>query len=385
LKCEHQQTAKASRKDAMIYAESQRRREIICCILKLGKPLCVFALAFRLCLRPFAAQQLLFSLKLFVIFSMRIIVSTILLLSQLCTYANRIDSLKNDNEVLDFLRTVSDVFVDKAWGTINIPMRDSVVKNYNCNGYFEEWKCPVWQKVDLNRDNRTDMIVTVHQQSASNYVIVAAYTSYVIIDNGDNNYQVLNLNNSLFTGCSTLSPLLLDQEQLLLLYHKKYQSNKHIKSFGDIKNYWEVDTLVYRFGSFVEWNEHPKEQNIGSIFMKTWGCYGSCPIFSISIDKKGRGVYDAIRYNEEDHGILRADINKNKLGELKELINYIDWEKLTDYYGVPWTDDVGCSIKIRFMEGPSIEIEDYGMGGSFALSRLYHLLSDLKDSEDWRY
>jgi hypothetical protein len=316
---------------------------------------------------------------------MRLFVTIVFLILTQYTFANRIDSLKTDADVLSFLRTVSKDFTDQGLSTVTIPIRDSLLKNYNCDAYFEKWERPVWETTDLDQDNRNDLIVTIHNQTTSQYLMVVGYCTYIVMDKGQDKFQLITFDGNIFSGCGMVKPISVGQQQLLLLYHQINIGKKKVRSFGDVNHIRKVDTMVYKFGTFIEWNANAGHKTIDELSFQTWGCYGSCPIFEMILDKKGVAQYNAIRYNGEDHGLLHAVIGSNRMEEIHELLNYIDFDKSYKDYRVPWTDAAGCSLEIKFTGEPRVKISDYGMAGTYGLMRLYKLLTELRSSQDWKY
>ena len=49
----------------------------------------------------------------------------------------------------------------------------------------------------------------------------------------------------------------------------------------------KVDTLVIKFGDFIEFNKTPARHNIEKIEYTTGTCLGYCPIFDLIINQDG--------------------------------------------------------------------------------------------------
>ncbi len=111
-------------------------------------------------------------------------------------------------------------------------------------------------------------------------------------------------------------------------------------------------------------------------------CFGTCPVFSIDVDVAGKATYTAGKYSTEE-GIFRSRINPNDLNQIRDLINYIGIKDLKDYYRVNWSDYPTCWITVKFDDGSSKKIEDYGELGTFGLRKLYKLFFELRNNQDW--
>ncbi len=105
-------------------------------------------------------------------------------------------------------------------------------------------------------------------------------------------------------------------------------------------------------------------------------------MFELTIKSNGKATY--INYNNTtNEQIFTGNIVANKLKQITDLLGYINIRQLKDNYAVNWTDDQTVNLTITFADGSSKTIKDYGMRGTFGLSRLYELLFDLRTSQTW--
>ncbi|HMD00890.1 MAG TPA: DUF6438 domain-containing protein, partial [Ferruginibacter sp.] len=58
--------------------------------------------------------------------------------------------------------------------------------------------------------------------------------------------------------------------------------------------------LIFKFGDFVELNQHPCACNIEKIDYQTTGCFGMCPIFHLSISGDRSAVLNAEEFNWDE-------------------------------------------------------------------------------------
>lgn len=116
---------------------------------------------------------------------------------------------------------------------------------------------------------------------------------------------------------------------------------------------------------------------------RTGYCYGSCPVFSIKIDKDRNAVYEAKTYNPKQ-GKFSASLEYDKSEAIFDLLNYLDVKKLNDTYSVSWTDDQTCWLRVKFSDGTVKEIRDYGLKGTFGLRLLYSVFLDLRNNQEWK-
>lgn len=232
---------------------------------------------------------------------------------------------------------------------------------------------PELEKADFNGDGRTDLLILLYWYD---------YGVYSVIDNGDGTFKFLTLSYNIYEKCELAKALSLN-DQHLLLYYQKVQKQVQVKNTRGFKSVPEIDTLIYKYGGFVEWNPHPSSYAIDSIEFRTSACFGSCPVFSIDMDKNGNAVYNAQVYNSK-RGKFTATLKNENLNEIAGLINYISVKDLNNNYKVSWTDDQTCWLRIRFSDGSVKEISDYGLKGTFGLRLLYSMFFDLRSNQDWK-
>ena len=296
-------------------------------------------------------------------------------------FGNAIDSLKTNEDVLVFFRSIDEKMRDDLFRKLEIRSTDSIIKHYNCDGIFEKWKAANWEKTDFNRDGNTDIIAILYWSPRSQYSI-SEYEIYIAIDKGNNTFKLTRLTRGNFSNCEVAKPSTIGNDQVLLYYHKKdWQGNTN--NYGDTYSAKQTDTLIFKDDGFIEWNTRPAHYEVRSIIFKTYGCFGSCPVFEMKINDNGKATFNAIAYNKQK-GRFTTIIKKENLSEIISLINYIDLKKLKDQYTVSWTDDAGCNLIVKFNDGSVKKIYDYGMIGSFGLSRLYELFEQLRENQDWK-
>lgn len=160
-----------------------------------------------------------------------------------------------------------------------------------------------------------------------------------------------------------------------------------------VKNYDERDAkpipgssekvLVFKFGGFVEYNSKPDNLKVKRIKFGTSGCFGSCPVYDLSITQDGSATYVAKRYNKVQEGTYKDTIAPEALATVIETINYLNLSNLKNEYSVPWTDDQASTLEVTYDSGMVKKISDYGMIGTFGLTTLYQQLASFRSSRTW--
>lgn len=289
---------------------------------------------------------------------------TFFLLSNL-VFANSIDSLKTDNDVLHFLKRIDKRFTSKKYRQLQILPTGTMRQKLNCDSIAEKWNINNWQKVDFNGDNKTDLIVTTFWYD---------FDVFVAIDEGGNTYQLIQLSKDVSQNCELGKPVIINSEQLLLFYRIRNEYNEPIKDIFDFKLKSRIDTLVYKYGGFIERYKASASYDISKIeYHTSSGWTGISPVYTLKISPHGKVTFEATSENPKKN-IPTRKANKEIVKSVVDLIQYINIKNLRNKYLVTWTDDTTMFLRITFRDGTIKEIEDYGMIGTFGLNQLYELL-----------
>ena len=85
------------------------------------------------------------------------------------------------------------------------------------------------------------------------------------------------------------------------------------------------------------------------------GCFGSCPIFKMTIHEDGNAVYDAIMFNKLE-GKFKTVIKKYNHQRLLLLIKKANISVIKSKYWVSFTDHPSYILKVRFKNGKTKRI-----------------------------
>ncbi|MFC4263963.1 hypothetical protein ACFOWM_13800 [Ferruginibacter yonginensis] len=277
------------------------------------------------------------------------------------SFANSIDSIRSDRDVLTFLNQIGNRQYFKNQEPIRILSTDTLKLKMGCDSLFEKLQIRNWEKVDFNNDKRTDLIVTLWWYN---------FDIFIAIDKGNNTFQLIRLSRSGSEYCLLAKPVIQNNKQLLVFYRIDNVYNQPIKNVFDFKMSLKIDTLIYKFGSFVEYQKSSSQYDITEIqFHTSSGWSGISPVYKLT----------QLNSKEWD---LKANstpklISSQSMLALISLIDYMNVKTLFNRYMVAHTDAATMYMKIYFKDGTVKEIEDYGMEGTFSLRLLYELFSKL--------
>src|SRR5690606_38777646 len=280
---------------------------------------------------------------------------------------NYIDSIQNAKEIESLIVKINPRFKEFE---VNESMTfDDRYSGENYHQIADSLNIQPWTKADFDHNGLTDILVI--GKFYGNYVIC-------ILDNGGK-YEIYPITKGLFKANSF--PIVEDNKI------KYYCENESDRIYLDKPIKLEESTLIYQFGDFIEENTTPAKHKIEKIEYETTGCYGICPIFSLTINADQSAEWEAKRYNkiknEEVEEKFHSNITEDNWNELIDLLNYIDFEKLNDNYSVKWTDNQSSTLKITYDNGKVKSIQEYGLVGTFGLSRVYEILFDLRENQKW--
>lgn len=266
-----------------------------------------------------------------------------------------IDMIKCKEDVQHFLNTID----PEQFRDLSIFKTDKTKNEYHVvedcaysNKYY---------KIDFDKDGLTDLIID-------------ARLFLVIINKGNNTFQINYIDNceGLSPGYSLRAIDTINKQLIVRKLNYKYEKT----DTTDLK-------LIYKFNRIIEYNINPTQNAIRNIKIKFGECFGTCPVFEMSITEDRVIVYNAVNYNERA-GIFKATISQTDWQLLCDLLNYINFEKLSERYSVNWTDDASATLDIHYNSNSVKHIQDYGQQGNLGLEAVYSTISSWRKTQSWQ-
>lgn len=280
-------------------------------------------------------------------------------------HRNKIDDLENAKQIQALLKSI-----DKHYSDFKI-IDTSAYTDKVCKFFFDSLKIKTFTKADFDNNGYTDILV-VGQWSDPSIVC--------IFDKGENNFSINRLTRRSFQDCSF--PVVNTNGTQAFIDYYYFKQPENWREY-DTSRILQSKKLIYKFGDFIEYNDSPKNYNIQKIEYKTTMCFGTCPVFNLTIYSDRSTKYEALKFNNPN-GVFNGTIDTKTYSELVELLNYIDFPILKDNYSVNWTDDQTCTLKITYDNGETKTITDYGKIGTYGLDRAYDILFSLRQNQKWK-
>lgn len=295
---------------------------------------------------------------------------TILLFLPNISIANKIDRLKTTDDVEDFVRKIEPEF-SRKYSEYEILPTDLLSQKVDCTDKFIGWGIQNWEKIDINNDNKTDLVVNISNHGRDIY-------TYLIIDRGIKGFKSYKISKSHLTSCELFKPFKVNNKNYLKYYFTKQKLEGLKLKTEKVIN----DTLTFKYDELIELQENPVKYKIKSIEYKT-GCAEMCPAYSIMFDNKGLAKYNGNMFVEVE-GFKEIKVTKKFFKELENLLGYVRVKDLNENYNVPGLHNKLGYLKITFDDDSQKIIDDNGAAGTYGLSAIYKKIEFFVEKNIWK-
>jgi len=162
---------------------------------------------------------------------------------------------------------------------------------------------------------------------------------------------------TIFLGTQTKYKIENDSLKIFDLLSKTWDNQKIQSLIGDTLTTKVADSLFAKYAR-TKYKIDPNE-NYDKIIVSSSGCYGTCPVSNISIDKSGNILYNGQQYNTQNDQ-FKSKITQTEYQKIQNSFKKADIKKLENNYEGNWTDDE--TVTITFIKNNKIvkSISDYG-------------------------
>lgn len=138
------------------------------------------------------------------------------------------------------------------------------------------------------------------------------------------------------------------------------------------------------------------QHKYSTVEYKAGACFGSCPIFTITINPDRTAIFEAEHFNfsktfskgefdKPREGTFTGIIKESDYQKLIQLLDGLKVKSLNEKYGKRNVTDMATSyLTVKFADGTTKQVEDYGKKGSEKLAELYRFFEDLRHNQDWK-
>ncbi|HLP12713.1 MAG TPA: DUF6438 domain-containing protein, partial [Flavobacteriales bacterium] len=280
-------------------------------------------------------------------------------------FSNKIDDLKTDGDVERFVHKI-----DRDYKEFRVVGLDELYSSPKSKQVTDSLGAKAWQKADFDGNGLTDLFVNGMYAGQNHLLVFVAK---------DQRFLLYSLRIALFGDVTftSISNTKYGKCDLLVVVQPYYTFTV------DEPARMRHDTLIYKFGNFIELNRKPEKHKIKRVEFSTSGCFGICPVFEMAFNADRAATYNAINYNEQS-GLYYGKIDTLSLATFTHLLNYIDFVHLKDSYEVSWTDDQSCTLKIIYDDDKVKTIYDYGLIGTRGLKLIYDKFFVMRNTQKWR-
>ena len=304
--------------------------------------------------------------------------------------ANKIDSLKTDEQVLNFVKNLNIPVLSDSIEILSDKVFTETVGNWQADTFhysmakkfIEKTSQKFWQTLDLNADGEIDLLATIIQKGGFHTIVIA------VLAKNNNTYTVKTFNR-FFVFDEAASAIRTEGTPCILLNRVDFSdcmtfgvSNSINVSGCPIK----TDTLAWKFDDFVDLNSQVINHHIVNTISidETDAGWIEREASNIQIDlASGDIVYykQTSTIKDGDKAISgKGFIAKEDAKKIESLINYIDFVSLKDTFDCH-TSDVGwATLRIGYDNGQVKNIYDLGANGTYGLMVLYNTLINIKYS-----
>jgi hypothetical protein len=286
---------------------------------------------------------------------------------------NKIDNLKTTEDVVKFAKSIYPDFARNNFGELQIKSTNLIIQELKKCDLYKSWNIKNWQKIDINNDGKTDLLFTAYWYSN--------YSQYAIVESESGEYNLFNLSQNLEYACKIVKPIVVNNRNELMIYN--YKTNSEYVLQDKIIHF--VDTLTYKFNSFIEISKKNVTYDIEYIK------YTSHNNFEIEIDNNENAYYRCLNvFNISNlkgdfyKGESRKKISPSYFKEMKNILEYINVQDLSNEYTIDGYDFSTAFLEIKFKDGSIKKIKDYGYQGTYGLNAVYSKLTKIALETIWQ-
>jgi hypothetical protein len=283
--------------------------------------------------------------------------------------ANRIDSLKTNRDVERFVTSIDSTIQKYSLkgNDFQVIPRETLVSFAQSEHLQNLDKIRSWQKLDLNHDGKTDLVI--HARWFNSAV-------FVVMDMGHGLYKLYRLKpHEGSSGGQIAVPVYSGKNVFLVLYGPCCQN----QTVGHC-----TDTVVYHDQAFIEYEAHPVKYAITSVTFTAHGCpMGECLAYKIKVNSDRSARYVASSFIAHQ-GVYTCILQQQLFGRLMDLLNYIHVGKMHQNFENCGVMDAGqWRLEVLFQNGSKMKYLISADQAPYGLLAVENLFSELRRGQPW--
>lgn len=285
---------------------------------------------------------------------------------------SQIEAVQSDADVEKLVRGVDDYYANF---TVNSALHfaDKRVERKCRQAHVK-----AWEKADFDGNGRVDLLVTgIHFNGRSK--------ALCLLDMG-NGKLVLETFRRLPNRTCPIATVSYQGAQPIINYADFDRLSLYAARLKGKQSF----RLVYEYGGFIEYNALPANPaRPDSILYKSIFAYHEVQQVRLTLTNTGSAIYYACTYPvleeaNKTYVSQKTLVDTLTLATIQGLASYLAAQHLLPEYHsglnhVPYT-----TLTISYHNGRHLQVEDEGEAGTFGLTRLYALLSQLHKSQTWQ-
>ena len=282
-------------------------------------------------------------------------------------FANKIDSLKTDTDVENFVRQFIGMSEFKIVGVEDIysysPCYIRVADSLGVKG---------WIKADFDNNGKTDLLLNLSENGHRKY----NYDRWFVVMDEVDSFRLVSMQPRAH-GNDFRTVIEITGLPSVLVYRSWNACISHGVIDFDSR-YVGIDTLQWIDDNFIEPNAINEKHTIDSIKFSITGGMIYTPKTELTISRQLTAQYDTIEGGKRKGSTVK--ISDKRFQEMNSLFNHIILHKSTNEFEYAATDGVYYNLKIFYDTDKTYSIEDYGGDATYGLIAFYAKLDTIIES-----
>jgi|GEM_PF-6895398 len=237
-----------------------------------------------------------------------------------------------------------------------------------------------WLKADFNHDGKADLFITAsinHNKRTDRealFILASDHNHYTKVDIVDHSSNPFGYSKTSYSTYAEAGRDYLVMSSLVRAMVRLERKEGWAYKFAYNTTH---DTMYVLNAKPMIYATHRASQVVESIEFSTTQCYGTCPVFQLTIKKDGAVSYKGIEFVARK-GDFNLRMTPADLTYLTTLLAAINIPLLKDDYEVSYTDAQTAYLTVKYADGQTKKIMDYGLQGTYGLATLYRFLYSLR-------